>query len=794
MKKSSASLLGCLLAIVFSLIFNQSNGQDFFAVYQNKDVPYYLSKKRIVLKFRTVPQRNKIDSIVSEDAKMIKSLDVKGSNGYVMMEMDTSQADRERIKNLIQKWGKRNSEFVTPVLENKNGKIVGGLTNIFVVRLKNKNDFDLLMKYSNSFRIKNIRQYEFDKNVYFLTVSQDSDLNSIEVSYRFAKSGLFDFAEPEYLTFNSFGTNDPAFNSQYALSKTNGMDVVDAWQLTTGCSAVRVAVLDNGVDLNHPDLKANLLPGFDATLNGSNGGPTGDAYHGTACAGIVGALGNNGIGVAGVAYSCKIVPVRVGEADFFLNTNTAAGIDWVVANNAADIITFSAGGGPQDQLLTNAINNATTNGRQGLGIPFISITQNDGVGTIAYPASLPNAIAVGSIDSNGTRASTSNYGAGLDVVAPGVCVYTTDLVGAAGRTSTDYWTCFSGTSAAAPQVAGVMALILSANPKLTLSQARQILESNTDKLSSYSFSSNTAGQPNGTWNNEVGYGRVNAYKAVLAAIGGPITGPSTICTSSLFSYPNPPSGTVVTWASSNTSALTINSNGLATRVNNYSGLVTITASLTICNSTQPFTKTIRVGTYSHADYSIIESRMPVSGGTQYLYGLGSWMINDASASYNWSWRNYNYVSGQGTRVVNLKPMGTNGGYVGLSISNACGWSDPAPMQFFPYVAPFSLIASPNPVAANTQINVKVMSLTDTVGITSREYGIPVILADDDNENDHRKTTASLFDFSTGNLVKQWTYDGREKNYALHINGVKPGTYVLKIGRDGWSETSKIIVE
>jgi subtilisin family serine protease len=93
-----------------------------------------------------------------------------------------------------------------------------------------------------------------------------------------------------------------------------------------------------------------------------------------------------------------------------------------------------------------------------------------------------------------------------------VQIYTTDISGSAGHTSGDYISDFKGTSAACPNAAGVVALILSANPNLTQLQARQILESNTDKLSSYTFT-NVSGQPNGTWNSEVGHGRVNACKA-----------------------------------------------------------------------------------------------------------------------------------------------------------------------------------------------------------------------------------------------------------------------------------------
>lgn len=265
-----------------------------------------------------------------------------------------------------------------------------------------------------------------------------------------------------------------------------------------------------------------------------------------------------------------------------------------------------------------------------------------------------------------------------------------------------------------------------------------------------------------------------------------IAGPAIICTTGQFAVANTSVG--INW-STNNSGLSFNSTGLATRMYNYNGITTVTASLVGCSTPITLTKAVRVGTYTHADYSIIESRMPVTGGTQYLYGLGSWMINDASASYNWSWRNYSYVSGQGTRVVNLKPIGTSGGYVGLSISNACGWSDPAPMQFFPYVAPFAAIASPNPVAANTHISLKVTPLSDSLNVLTTPSTVS-----DEGELHHEPTIMSLYDFHTGTMVRQWTYNMAERNYQLNIAGIKSGTYVLRIGREGWTEATKIIIE
>ncbi len=243
------------------------------------------------------------------------------------------------------------------------------------------------------------------------------------------------------------------------------MNVPAAWAVTAGCNTVRVAILDNGVELSHPDLAGNLLPGFDATGGGNNGNATGTGAfdaHGTNCAGIVAATANNGMGVAGVAHNSRIVPVKVGSGQTLDFQAMAAGIDWLTVNNFADIVNISAGTiGASNQLVTDEINRATSIGRNGLGIVFFAITQNNSSGTVAYPAILQNVIAVGSLDQSNTRVSTSNYGTGLDVVAPGSCIYTTDLQGSAGQTSNDYWTCFSGTSAASPNAAGVMALILS---------------------------------------------------------------------------------------------------------------------------------------------------------------------------------------------------------------------------------------------------------------------------------------------------------------------------------------------
>ena len=186
--------------------------------------------------------------------------------------------------------------------------------------------------------------------------------------------------------------------------------------------------------------------------------------------------------------------------------------------------------------LNVAIDSAVVYGRNNKGCILVAASGNDNLATVNYPASLNNVIAVGAISQCGTRKRKSsdparvscdgetdwgsNYGTALDVVAPGVKIYTTDLQGDAGNnnasgTAGDYYASFNGTSSACPHVAGVAALVLSVNPNLTGQQVRNVIESTAQKVGGYSYVT-TSGRPNGTWINQMGYGLVNAYAAVQA--------------------------------------------------------------------------------------------------------------------------------------------------------------------------------------------------------------------------------------------------------------------------------------
>lgn len=341
------------------------------------------------------------------------------------------------------------------------------------------------------------------------------------------KNGVI-YAEPNLISLIK-PHSDPLLGNQWNI-ENNGylggtpgadMKVKDAWNISTG-NGVKVAILDNGIQLNHPDLAGNLLPGFDATGLGTAGGYSGSDSHGTKCAGIIAAVSNN-IGIRGVAYNAKITPVRIAYGttgnSWVTDANTiASGFAWA-KNNGVHIISNSWGDVPTSTTITNAINDCVNNGRNGKGCVVFFSSGNMGAVNLSYPASLPNVIAVGATSMcdqrkhptscDGETSWASNYGYGLSFNAPGVKISTTDI-------SSNYVNNYNGTSAACPNAAAVGALVLAVNPNFTQQQVRDIMESTTDKVGSIQYATDP-NYPNGTWTLAMGYGRVNAYKAVLKA-------------------------------------------------------------------------------------------------------------------------------------------------------------------------------------------------------------------------------------------------------------------------------------
>lgn len=265
------------------------------------------------------------------------------------------------------------------------------------------------------------------------------------------------YVEPNYtVTGQEVIPNDPGFAFQYALVNIRAPQ---AWDITTGSSAVTIAIIDSGVDLSHPELAPKLLPGRDF-VNGDWVAQD-DNGHGTHVAGIAAAASNNGLGMAGVSWGARILPVKALNA-FNSGTyaNVAEGIKWAT-DQGAQVINLSLGGPNSSQTLEDAIAYAASR-----GVAIVAAAGNTG-GDILYPARYPAVIAVANTNAANQRVSTSAFGPEIDLSAPGAGIYSLAIGGG--------YRYLGGTSMSAPHVSGALALLLSL-PGVSAGQARAYLE------------------------------------------------------------------------------------------------------------------------------------------------------------------------------------------------------------------------------------------------------------------------------------------------------------------------------
>ena len=305
-------------------------------------------------------------------------------------------------------------------------------------------------------------------------------------------TGLFSIAERDGRAYIDNTPNDPSFLAQWHLATINA---ATAWNTTVG-SATPIAVIDSGVDLTHPDLAARVGPGWNFLTGTSN--TQDDQGHGTATAGTLAAITNNGVGVSGVTWANPIMPLVVVDSTGYADYSNIANAITYAADHGARIINISIGGTATSSTMQSAVNYAWNKG----SVVFAA-AGNSSSNAPMYPAGCTNVVAVAATDYNNALASFSNYGSWVDLDAPGTNILTLMSGGVYG-----YW---SGTSFAAPIAAGVGALVLAAKPSLSASALVTLLEQNTDNIGSSST---------------FGYGLVDAAKAVAAAGSSPTVVPS----------------------------------------------------------------------------------------------------------------------------------------------------------------------------------------------------------------------------------------------------------------------------
>ncbi len=402
--------------------------------------------------------------------------------------------------------------------------------------------------------LKNVQsQFEVEKivrtgnpaleNTYVISFSEKEDISSVISEY--LKTNIFEFVEPNYTGTSGgqcmdaldFIPNEPLFPRQWGLKNTGtfplapsveGADIkmTEAWDFETGDPNMIIAVLDSGVNLDHPQLAGRLWKNTGEVLDGIDNDNNGyiddvDGYnfaygtnnladdwgHGSNIIGLLGSIPNDGIGYAGINWESKIMPVKMLNQDgAYLTAQWAIDALYYAVNNGAKVINMSFGGSGDSTAFHEAVIFAHNAGC----VMTVSMMNFDNA-VPYYPAAYAETIAVGSIDPDGNRSdpffwdpnSGSNYGSHIDLIAPGNFTY-----GIAGVSDSNYGTYWGGTSQAAPHVAGVASLLLAQNPTLTPEQIRTIFRETADDQTG------DPAEDGQGFDIYYGYGRLNAFRAI----------------------------------------------------------------------------------------------------------------------------------------------------------------------------------------------------------------------------------------------------------------------------------------
>lgn len=503
----------------------------FFAVLASAQEHFYYYKgEKIALTLNT--QRVNIRVAADFDSLTIDNLGFKLSNFHEDKLIDNTFFGEIDFNNTNYTNGIENLKEIEGIIgifphfqKSEDNSI--GTSDLCYVKLKDSNDLSLLENELQSIGGTIIRQFPNMPLWVIIKTNPSSNLTSVQMANMLYESEKYADIDPAFMfDFRPTCANDPMFGSLWGLDNTMnpGIDinVCPAWDITQG-SGVKVAVVDSGIDLVHNDLQSNISNlSYDCETQTSPsvlGAPM--AYdHGTQVGGIIGAVKDNNLQVVGVAPQSELMSISHSFILTNLSADLANGIIWAYLNGA-DVINCSWGDSSpsgtnfKSQALEDAIADAITLGRNGKGTVVVFATGNED-GALRYPASqITDILAVGAIDSTGNRwvnsNSGSNFGTLLDVVAPG-----SGIISTIPNNGTSI---ANGTSLAAPHAAGVAALVLSVNPDLTGQQVRDIIERTAKKVhqnNPYSYLP-TTGRPNGTWDDQMGYGLINAYEAVMEA-------------------------------------------------------------------------------------------------------------------------------------------------------------------------------------------------------------------------------------------------------------------------------------
>jgi thermitase len=535
LRNKSSSFLGRLKPLLFTAVIQLFGGS--LAIAQDLDIR--LGGKTIKLKKK---EDTYAVAFSSKDTTIIQDLKAQGlSFSYKTIIEDNRYAiylteDFNRLNQTIRQFNASspNDAATSPVYEYGNSLNI--LKNEFIIKFRDDVEQAYIDNLFKRKKIKIVSINTYFKNQYLITFE---GMNASKAVKKLPVEDPFiEYAEPNLVqiiknrpsslgyrkqdynnsdSISQLTPNDEFLNRQWYLNNTSNpnFDVraIDGWRISKGVEDIIIAIIDEGVDTLHPDLKDKIVSQFDAVENDNDQQPQDNAGHGTSCAGIAAASTNNGLGVSGIGWNNKIMPIRIAKVNsggrWETNANIIANGILEAVNRGARVLSCSWGGGTPSSYINSSIDYAISKNC------IVVFAAGNDASSVNYPANLSlekkiiTVAATNEWDESKSRTSQdgedwwgTNFGPEIVVSAPGVHMTTTDITGDGKgyEPDSDYIFDFNGTSSSTPLVAGAIALLLSRDSNLTVDGIIELIKNNSDDLGDPGF------------DNHFGFGRLNVLK------------------------------------------------------------------------------------------------------------------------------------------------------------------------------------------------------------------------------------------------------------------------------------------